>query len=243
MLPAGCVGDDKYSSQLENNAKADGVNVNYMKDPSVPTGTCAVLIVNKERSLIANLSAANNYKLDHLLTEPIQKLISSANIFYSAGFFLTVSPPSLMYIAEHSLKHNKIFSGNLSAPFISEFFSEPLISAIPYYDFLFGNESEAEAFAKNHAYTDLSTAAIALKLSEIPMKNKNRSRYVIITQGAKSTIVAYKGKITEYNVPTVSQDTIIDLNGAGDAFVGGFLSVLMKQSYENLNLEEAVQTG
>jgi adenosine kinase len=33
-----------------------------MVDTSTPTGTCAVCIVGGERSLVANLAAANNFK-------------------------------------------------------------------------------------------------------------------------------------------------------------------------------------
>jgi hypothetical protein len=34
-----------------------------MVDPTTATGTCAVCIVDKERSLVANLAAANNFKV------------------------------------------------------------------------------------------------------------------------------------------------------------------------------------
>lgn len=37
---------------------------------------------------------------------------------------------------------------NLSAPFISQFFKAPLLEALPYCDIIFGNESEAAAFAE-----------------------------------------------------------------------------------------------
>ena len=63
------------------------------------------------------------------------------------GFFLTVSPPSIMEVAKHSLAEKKTFMMNLSAPFLSQFFKDPLMAAMPYVDILFGNESEAEAFA------------------------------------------------------------------------------------------------
>ena len=39
------------------------MQVRYSVDPSTPTGTCAVCIVGGERSLVANLAAANNYKV------------------------------------------------------------------------------------------------------------------------------------------------------------------------------------
>jgi hypothetical protein len=34
-----------------------------MVDSSTPTGTCAAAILGGERSLVANLAAANNYKV------------------------------------------------------------------------------------------------------------------------------------------------------------------------------------
>ena len=56
------------------------------------------------------------------------------------GFFLTVSPPSIMEVAKHSLAEKKTFMMNLSAPFLSQFFKDPLMAAMPYVDILFGNE-------------------------------------------------------------------------------------------------------
>jgi hypothetical protein len=37
--------------------------VKYMVDACTATGTCAVCIVGGERSLVANLAAANNFKV------------------------------------------------------------------------------------------------------------------------------------------------------------------------------------
>lgn len=68
----GCIGTDAFGEQLEKAARADGVNVAYMKHPETPTGTCAVLVKAGERSLIANLSAANCYDIAHFETPEIQ---------------------------------------------------------------------------------------------------------------------------------------------------------------------------
>ena len=40
-----------------------GMQVSYHVDSSTPTGTCATCIMGGERSLVANLAAANNYKV------------------------------------------------------------------------------------------------------------------------------------------------------------------------------------
>jgi hypothetical protein len=44
-----------------------------------------------------------------------------------------------MEVANHALKHDCPFMMNLSAPFLSQFFKEPMMAAMPYVDILFGN--------------------------------------------------------------------------------------------------------
>eukprot|EP00045_Choanoeca_perplexa_P002813 m.26823 g.26823 ORF g.26823 m.26823 type:complete len:353 (+) comp11719_c0_seq1:65-1123(+) len=224
----GCVGKDNYADQLSTAAKACHVNVEYMVDEATPTGTCAVLVVGKERTLCANISAANNYKIEHLAQDNVWAMVTKAKFYYISGFFLTVSPPSIMKVAQHAAAENKPFCMNLAAPFICEFFKEPLTAALPYCDIVFGNESEAEAFAKANDYGTTDVKEIALKLSAHAKENTARPRLAVITQGASPTIVASEGKATEYVVDAVGADKIVDTNGAGDAFVGGFLSQLVQ---------------
>src|SRR3989338_2047198 len=79
----GCVGDDAFAAQLKASATADGVDVHYLIEPAFPTGTCAVLIHNKDRSLVANLGAANHYKKSHLDSPAIRSRIEAAHVFYA----------------------------------------------------------------------------------------------------------------------------------------------------------------
>jgi adenosine kinase len=50
----------------------------------------------------------------------------------------------------------------------------------------------------------------------------------VITQGKEATVVAKDGAVTLYEVPAVPAEEIVDTNGAGDAFVGGFLAAFIK---------------
>lgn len=222
----GCVGVDDYAKQLEDCASKDGVLVHYMKDESTPTGTCAALINGGERALVANLAAANNFKPSHLDTPKSQEIINAVDIYYSAGFVLTVSVEAIVTVASKMAADNKVFALNLSAPFIIDFFGDQLATAMEYADYLFGNESEAAAYGKKHGLgEDLS--AIALHICGLPKKNEQRPRIVIFTQGSKSTLVAKEGQVTEYSVDPIPADKLVDTNGAGDAFVGGFLAQLV----------------
>jgi adenosine kinase len=207
-------------------------------DEKAATGTCAVLVNNKERSLIANLSAANNYKTTHLLRTDSVNLWLKADVVYSAGFFLTVSPESALILAKHCVAAGKIYSANISAPFIPQFFKEPLNNIITYTDFLFGNESEAKAYGEANGFPDTSPRAVALKLAALP-KEGGRPRTVVITHGPDPTIVCVGDVVTEYPVPKVPKAEIVDANGAGDAFVGGFLASLVKGK----SIADCVATG
>lgn len=222
----GCVGNDEFGKKLEDCASADGVKVHYMKDESTPTGTCAVLVKGGERSLIANLAAANNFKPTHLETAESKAIYESASVYYIAGFFLTVSVDSLKIVAEHALANNKTFCLNLSAPFIIDFFGDQVATALEYADYLFCNESEAATYGKKHGLgEDLQKVALAIAAS--PKKNSAKPRTVIFTQGSEKTIVACDGKVVEYDVKALPKEQLVDTNGAGDAFVGGFLAGLL----------------
>ena len=120
----------------------------YLVNEKEPTGTCGVLITEKVRSLVANLGAANCYKLEHLLKPENWALVEKAKYCYISGFFLTVSIDSILAVAKHCAETKKYFMMNLSAPFIPLAFKEQLLSVIPYIDVLFGNENEAEAFSQ-----------------------------------------------------------------------------------------------
>lgn len=236
----GCIGSDSFGTELKKAASADGVNVLYQINELTPTGTCACLIKDHERSLIANLAAANKFTLDHLHTSELKSAIEQARIFYSSGFFLTVSPPSFHHVASHANTNGKIVAVNLAAPFIPSFFSEPLLAAIKVSDFVFGNESEAHAFAEQQKLAKTDAETVALHIAQLPQRDGAvRPRTVIITQGSLETVVCINGVITKFAVPALAKESIVDANGAGDAFVGGFLAQLARGK----DIENCIHAG
>eukprot|EP01025_Chloroclados_australasicus_P020442 TRINITY_DN2153_c0_g1_i1.p1 TRINITY_DN2153_c0_g1~~TRINITY_DN2153_c0_g1_i1.p1 ORF type:complete len:382 (+),score=43.52 TRINITY_DN2153_c0_g1_i1:106-1146(+) len=225
----GCVGEDKYAQKMKEVVDQAGVNVQYMIDSSTPTGTCACSIMGGERSLVANLGAANNYKIEHVKKPENWVLVEQASVFYMAGFFFTVSIETIMAVAEHACENNKTLCMNISAPFIMQvpIFKERLLQALPYVDYLFGNETEAQTFADAMGWDTKDMEEIALKIARTPKQNGFRSRTVVITQGAGNTVVAHDGKVEQFPVKPLAKELLVDTNGAGDAFVGGFLSQLV----------------
>lgn len=95
-------------------------------------------------------------------------------------------------------------------------------------------------------------ASVATAIANLPKQNASRPRLVIITQGASSTLVAsssvsnYPGNLhageenpKTFPVKKMADDEIVDTNGAGDAFAGGFLGAFV----QGKTLTESVEAG
>jgi adenosine kinase len=241
----GSVGNDLYSKLLTEANTAAGVHSNYMVQNDIPTGKCAALITDNNRSLVTDLAAANHYKLEHLKAPENWHYVENAKVFYVGGFHLTVCPPAINALGEHAAETNKIFSMNLSAPFLPQFFKEPLDASSVYWDYLIGNESEAIAYSESHGLDTQDISAIAKHIALLPKKNTKRPRVVVITQGLDDTIVvigdvvAGTTTVKTFPVHPISSSQIVDSNGAGDAFAGGFLAGIV----QGKDLARAVDMG
>eukprot|EP00803_Ostreobium_quekettii_P007328 evm.model.scf_1728.5 EVM.evm.TU.scf_1728.5 scf_1728:31503-34768(-) len=212
-----------------------------MVDQEAATGTCGAGIVGGERTLVANLAAANNYKVKHLEEKENFALVEDARIVYIAGYFMTVCVPAMKMVAQHICEHNKIFAMNLSAPFLMQVppFKTALMELLPYVDYLFGNETEAETFAESEGWETRDIEEIARKISSMPKQNGCRGRTVVVTQGKDPVVVALNGKVSLYPVKLLPKDKLVDTTGAGDSFVGGFLSQLVV----GRSIEECCRAG
>merc|ERR1712007_107137 len=67
---------------------------------------------------------------------------------------------------------------------------------------------------------------IATRLSLIPSA-KGRKRTVVVTQGCDETVVTVNGHCTTHPIITLPSEKLVDTNGAGDSYVGGFLAGLV----------------
>ena len=116
-------------------------------------------------------------------------------------------------------------------------------STSPYWDYLFGNESEALAYSESHDLKTTSIPEIAKQIALLPKVNSARPRVVVITQGPDATIVAIakegKVEVSEYPTAKIPDEEIVDSNGAGDAFAGGFLGQVILGG----DIEKCVKAG
>lgn len=259
VLPAqsvayiGSVGDDELRNTLSKVNETEGVVSAYQVQPApAKTGACAVILSNHDRSLVTTLRAAEMFTKDHLAKPDVAALINGAKFFYIGGFFLTHGIESALEVAKAASSRGRTVVLNLSAPFIAQFFKVQLEELLPHVDILIGNESEAAAYAEAAGLGDASLSQIASTLAVFSKSNPSRPRIVVITQGAESTLVASSSPSASpanlsptdsnpkvYPVPKLADDKIVDTNGAGDMFAGGFLGALA----QGKSLDESIEVG
>lgn len=201
-----------------------------------------------ERTLVSNFGAAMNFRASHLENERCRAMLQSSGIVYVEGFLLTDvgdgSVPqegdddaagegvdAVRFLGEHCRQSSvrgdpKRFCVNLSADFICAHYTKHLAMTLPYVDILFGNESECVAAGRALDLGD-DIPRICLALAAMPKRCGSRGRVVVITQGAEPTLVAVDGELHRYGVIPLARQSVVDLNGAGCAFVGGFLSQML----------------
>ncbi|KAK3634294.1 adenosine kinase [Elasticomyces elasticus] len=165
--------------------------------------------------MCTDLAAANCYKVEHLKEN--WELVEKSKAYYVGGYHLTVSVDAIMALANEAVKENK-------------FFKDQLDQTAPYWDYVIGNETEAMSYADSHDLQTHDISAIAKHLANLPKENGKRKRIAIITQGTDPTIIAIQGEdsVKTFPVHAIDKNEIVDTNGAGDAFAGGFFAGVAK---------------
>eukprot|EP01063_Lacrimia_lanifica_P040971 TRINITY_DN9454_c0_g3_i1.p1 TRINITY_DN9454_c0_g3~~TRINITY_DN9454_c0_g3_i1.p1 ORF type:complete len:553 (+),score=96.85 TRINITY_DN9454_c0_g3_i1:60-1661(+) len=245
----GTVGLDAYGEDLRREAQVEGLEFPKLAHPELSTGTCAVLICDQDRSLIANLGASCHFNDSILESNPeVTNAIAAAGVFYIEGFFFNASPGAVYKLAAHAAREYKIFALNMSAEFVPHVHKAHFQRLLPYTHYLFGNGAEGRAFADAMGWdlaelvdavkpklerlmttvdeATTTTAAIAVKMSTLRLHDDLRVRTVVLTQGKDPTVVATRGYIALFTPPVIDSHDIVDTNGSGDAFVGGFIARL-----------------
>merc|ERR1711957_996878 len=91
----------------------------FYKESGIQTGTCGVVVHQKERALCANLSAACKYATSHL--EANMAELQAAKLIYTSSFFITSNNEALQKVGKYAADNNVPLVFNLSATFLIQF--------------------------------------------------------------------------------------------------------------------------
>jgi len=236
---AGVIGNDDNGKQLTKVASADGVNVKYTTSDSLRTGLCAVFIKDFDRSMCTDLQAASSFKLENL--EDSKEHWSTASHIVVEGYFLTICEDAIVKLAKQQAEAGKVFAFSLSAPFICQFFTAGVKKVLAYANVIFGTETEAELLSEAMGW-DLGKdhVKIVAKIGEYPFaEGITGTRKVVITR-ADDVVVANGSEVALFGVEKLPKEEMVDANGAGDAFCGGFIAAMMKAKGDDIAVKAGV---
>jgi len=243
----GSVGNDFYAELYTKLLENEKIVPIFERFDDIITGICLVFCHNRDRGHITDLGASVLISMDFV--NRMFDLIKDVQLVYTELFILKHRKDIVYVLAELCLDNNKIFGFNLPSHYFIETFLEDIKVLLQYVDVLFANKEEAKFLVKlldiNYDEDDMGSLSVGL-INWIEKKNKNKKLVVVVTCGPNPAYCiekdSLKNAISFFNsyVPVhVNEENIIDTNGAGDAFAGGFLSRFVK----GRKLEDCMAAG
>jgi len=232
----GSVGDDEYYGNIyQDLLLTENIIPVFECINNETTGLCLVVCCNKDRAHITDLGASTSISED-FFDRNLNKF-KHVKLIYTELFIVKTRRELCYKLAELGLKNDVTYGFNLPSAFFLENFKSDILRLCEYADIIFANAAEAITFCKILNIKSQETAEdLAEQLcTKIKKINKNKRRIVVVTNGPLPAACCeydhYRQKRTyleSFPVKNVSQENIVDTNGAGDSFAGGFLSQLMK---------------
>lgn len=241
----GSIGNDNNGRIFKEQLEGENIQHFFQEFENNSTGTSLVMCYKKERAHLTDLGASVYITEDYI--NSIWDSLSDVRLIFTELYILSSKRDILLKLAGLCLDTNKIFSFNFpSSFFLSKFHSE-ILEMITYGDVIFANKLEAKFFVeeilKVHGY---DFADYALILSKLPKLNLEKPRICVITCGPEPAHICVFDHLNNeiifqacYEPCLVDRSKIIDANGAGDAFSGGFLSYYLK----NYDFESCMNAG
>lgn len=223
----GCTGDDLYRQKIIDALVEIGVTPLLQINKEQNTSRCAVGINQKERCLVPQIKASNLLTQD-FVNENMKEILSHEALIIE-GYFLIERFEICKDLVKRFKESNKPVIFTLSAVFLLEAHGDKMVEIANDSDIIFCNMEECEALAgkKGENYSE------TFEIAHLKLTPKNRK--LIVTCGSRGVFVSkfnYEEERLEFvlqGFPTfIKKSDIVDLNGAGDAFLGGYISQWMR---------------
>ena len=223
----GSVGNDNYQYKIIKSFESCGVNYLLQIIPNINTSRCAAGIYQKERCLLTDIRASN-FLSEDFINKNSQEILSHDAIIIE-GYFLKEKFDLCKKLCIEFIKLKKLVILTLCDASMIEFHKEKIMEIANLADIIVGNFHAAEILADGRGKNMKET------FEKIHKKLSYKERILVITAGCQGAFCSkynYQKIQLEFLFQDFPQDIknadIIDLNGAGDAFFGGFLSQMMQ---------------
>ena len=225
----GSIGDDEYKNKIEKEYKELYINPIFEVIKDDKTSRCGVGIFKKEKLFATQLRASKKLS-EEFVNEHLNEILDHQVLFIE-GYMVSNKLDICKKLIEYFKRDKKPIILSLCAPFIVKNNLDKLLELANDADIITGNMEEAMELAGATSPDDVDEIFknIFSKLSP------DENRLLVVTHGDNG---AYWGKynyeekrlefMIQYFAVEMKEDEIEDLNGAGDAFLGGFLSRYME---------------
>ena len=214
----GRVGVDNFGDFLLENLESNRVDAKPVQRDNASTGTAIIIVdTNGQNSIV--ISAGSNGKV-------ASEDVDAASFLDFKLLLLQLEIPiqTVLYAAQRAHENGLRVILN---PAPARDLSNELVSLA---DFLIPNESELSLLSGLPVNDMNTTEQAARALLERGAKN------VIVTLGSKGALIVTSEQVTHVDTFKVN---VVDTTAAGDAFIGGFATALLKDK----SLEDAVRYG
>ena len=223
----GAIGQDGYKDKILNALQSAGVKPLLQVIPNMCTSRCGVGICLKERCLLPHIQASNCLTEDFVSEHENEIYDNDALII--EGYFLQEKYELCKHLCSSFKRSKKMVILTLSAVFMVQAHREKIMEIAQNSDIIVANMEEMEAFAETEKESPKNVFIKAFG------KLVPKERLFIVTDGGNGVFVTkfdYKKGQLDFILQSfphnLKTEDICDLNGAGDAFLGGFLSQFMK---------------
>ena len=225
----GSVGEDIYKNRVINSLTEYGVKPLIEIISNMKTSRCAIGIgINNKQKCVLPQIRASNFLSENFVKQNGQEILSHEALLIE-GYFLKEKFELCKKLCEEFIKLKRLIILTLSDQYMVEFHNDKILEIANVSNIIVGSFSAGEILADGKGKNMQET------FEKIHKKLSPKNRLLVITggcQGAFCSLFNYQKNKLEFLLQDFPQQIkssdIIDSNGAGDAFFGGFLSQLMQ---------------
>ena len=239
----GCVGNDILKNKIINTLQQCNINTNLLEQVDMGTSRCAVGICNnRDRYFLSEILASRNLS-SNFIQNHWNEIISHDALLIE-GYFIKENFELCSNVCDAFINQGKYIILTLSDPLMIESYRENIITIAKKADMVVGSLNAAKKLVEENN-NNINIDILFQKIYAILNDQNYKSRILIITAANHGVFCSKYDQVTKteehfQTFPSqINNRDIVDFNGAGDAFLGGFIS----QQMQNKTFEECCILG